>query len=502
MGPTEASGCRDRRAACPRTIGGPVQSGGVHRRGSRLGDVRVRRGRRQSEVIDVKRIGGPRPRRPFVVLLIVGFAALILVGTALLMLPGAAIDGQSVGFTAALFTATSAVCVTGLVLFDTRDGWSPFGQAVILALIQIGGLGFMTGATLLLLVLGRRISVRQQLAAGEMAGRLGTEPIPVLVRRIVAVTLAIEAAGIVAMVAAFSLADRAFGGEQLWRGVFTSISAFNNAGFDLEGGRRSLTEYAGNPLVLLSVMVLAFAGATGYAVWQDIVRQRRWARLHLNTKIVLATTGMLTLVSIAVLLIDEAFTAGTMHHLVLSDAATVAVAESVYARTSGFTAIDLGRAEHGTAIVIMAMMFIGGASASTAGGIKLNTFSVLFYAIVASIRGNNHVHAFGREIPWRQVNRALAVALLAVAFVVGMTYLLSLTVTAPFEVVLFEVISAFATCGLSLGLTGDLEEWSRLLLVFTMFVGRLGPLTFGLALAAQFDRPDRIRYAEADVNIG
>jgi trk system potassium uptake protein len=479
-----------------------VQSGGVHRRGERPGNVRVRRGRRRTEVIEVERPRVRRPSRPGVLILILGFLTLILIGTVLLMLPFASRDEGSAGLIRALFTATSAVCVTGLVLVDTRDNWAPFGQGVILVLIQLGGLGFMTSATLLLMVLGRRMSVRQQLMASETAGRIGAEPIRVLVRRIVIVTLCIEAVGVLALTGAFAIADGRLSGEQFWRGLFTSISAFNNAGFDLEGGGRSLTGYVNQPLVLGFVTILAFAGATGYAVWSDLYRRRRWHPLHLNTKIVLATTGMLTLVGMFVLITNEALTRGSLDDAPISEVLLVATAESVYARTSGFTAIDLARVEHGTVLVIVALMFIGGASASTAGGIKLNTFSVLFFAIVTSIRGNEHVHAFGREIPWRNVNRALSVALLAVALVVLSTFLISLTVDAPFEVILFEAVSAFATCGLSLGLTRELDGLGALIVTVTMFVGRLGPLTFGLALAERFAAADRIRYPEANISIG
>jgi Trk-type K+ transport system membrane component len=199
---------------------------------------------------------------------------------------------------------------------------------------------------------------------------------------------------------------------------------------------------------------------------------------------------------------NEKLTTGAMSDTPMGDALMIASVESIYARTSGFTALNLGEIEHGTVLMLVALMFIGGASASTAGGIKMNTFSVLFFAIVTSIRGNEHVHAFGREISWRHVNRALTVALLAVAFVVGSTYLLSLTMDAPFEALLFEVVSAFATCGLSLGLTSDLDSWGALLLSVTMFVGRLGPLTFALALTQRFEAADRVRYPEANVNIG
>ncbi|MEX2447066.1 MAG: potassium transporter TrkG [Dehalococcoidia bacterium] len=479
-----------------------MQSGGVPRQGSRVGNVRVQRGRRRSQVIDVKRVRIQRPRRPGVLLLILGFLVMIVVGTALLSLPFASAEGTRVPFMTALFTATSAVCVTGLVVADTRETWSPFGQAVIITLIQAGGLGFMTSATLLLMVLGRRLSLRQRMTAGAAAGQIGTMQIGALIRRVVMMTFAVEGVGAAVLVGAFTLHDSAFGLEQLWRGVFTAISAFNNAGFDLEGGGTSLQGYVGNPLVLGSIGVMAFIGATGYAVWWDIWRQRRWRSLQLNTKIVLATSLSLTALSTVVILLSEAVTPGLLHDAPLGEAVEIAALESVYARTSGFTAIDLSLAHDETLLVIIALMFIGGASASTAGGIKINTFTVLFFTIVSSARGDEHVHAFGREIPWRQVNRALSVALLAVALLFVTTFFLAVTTELPLLPVMFEAVSAFATCGLSLGVTGTLDSMSQGIVILAMFVGRLGPLTFALALAERFERRDRFRYPEAEINIG
>lgn len=479
-----------------------MQSGGERRRGAQLGNLRVRRGRRTQHVVTVERPRVARPQRPGVMYLILGFVVLILVGTILLMLPMASEDRASAGFFRALFTATSAVCVTGLVVTDTRDYWSTFGEVTILVLIQLGGLGFMASSTLLFIFLGRRLSVAQRVITGETTFRLGLESLPQLLKRILVMTLTVEAAGALALITLFSIQDRRTDLDTLWRGLFTAVSGFNNAGFDLEGGGRSLTAYAGNPAVLLVVAALTVLGGLGYAVVWDVKEHRRWRHLTLNSKLVLVTYGMLLVVGAVVVFASEAFAGGELAGLSLPQAGVTALAESAYTRTSGFTAVNLGGARPELLMFIAALMFIGGAPASTAGGIKVTTFSSLFFAIVASIKGEEHVHVFGREIPWRQINRALAVALLSVAIVFASGVLLHLTTDAPTDYVLFEAVSAFGTVGLSTGITGTLNEFGQAILVVTMFVGRLGPLTVALALAGRFRGAERVRYPESDLSIG
>lgn len=479
-----------------------MQSSGDTRRGAQPGNLRVRRSRRTSQEITIRRVEIRRPRRPGVLLLIAGFLFLILAGTALLMLPIASESRQGASFMQALFTATSAVCVTGLAVMDTRESWSLFGEIVILALIQLGGLGFMTSATLLLLLLRRRVSMSQQITTGDAAGQFGAVSVPALVRRIILATLGIEAVGVVFMVAAFAIADGQLGTNQWWRGMFTAVSAFNNAGFDIEGGGTSLIRHAGNPMILGGAAVLTFLGGVGYAVWWDVWRTRGWQRLQLNTKIVLATSAALIAAGAAVIMGNEALTPGMLEQEPLAKAFLISVAESVYARTSGFTAMDLSLVHDETALAIIALMFIGGASGSTAGGIKVNTFTVLWVTIVASVRGEEHVHAYGREVSWRQVNRALSVALLSLAVVAGGSFLLAVTTNTSLVRVMFEVVSAFATCGLSMNLTSELNDMSRGIVIALMFIGRLGPLTFAFALAERFQRRERLRYAEAEISIG
>ncbi|MQC17344.1 MAG: Trk family potassium uptake protein [Chloroflexi bacterium] len=480
-----------------------MHSGGEQRRGVQIGNVRVRRGRRQRQVVAVERPQMRRPRRPGLSIIFIGLIALIALGTGLLMLPAASREEGSVGFLVALFTATSAACVTGLVVRDTLDTWTPFGQVIIFMLIQIGGLGFMASATLLLLILGRRVSIAQRVVTASLTGSLGGSSVGDLLRRITLMTLAFEVAGAVVLVTIFAIHDDALDLHLIWRGIFTSVSAFNNAGFDLEGGGRSLTAYANSPVVLLTVALLATAGSVGYATIWDVNRTRGWSRLTLNTKVVLSTFAVLILVGMATIFFREAFGDGVLEPLSWPNALVAAFAESAYARTSGFSALDLGSAAPEVLLVIAGLMFIGGASGSTAGGIKVNTFTTLFVTIIAAARGQERVHLFQREIPWPQVNRALTVALLAVAIVFAIT--IGLTATNP-ELdpihVIFEAFSAFGTTGLSAGITGSLNAAGQVIIILGMFVGRVGPLAIALVLAGRFSGRERIRYPESEINIG
>ncbi|MEZ4502855.1 MAG: potassium transporter TrkG [Dehalococcoidia bacterium] len=479
-----------------------MQQRGSRRPGARAGNVRVRIGRRRAQETVVHRRPVRRPRQPSVVLLLGGFAGLIITGTVLLALPIASRDGHSAGFLTALFTSTSAVCVTGLVVVDTWDHWSTFGQVVIALLIQLGGLGFMTSSTLLLLVLRRRVSLAQRLVTAETLGVVGSRDIRHFVRRIVIATLLIEAAGAVVLTLLFAANDGGLSGRQIWRGTFTAISAFNNAGFDLEGGFHSLTLFSGNAPILGSVAALMVLGGTGFAVWTDIARHRRWRPLAVDTKIVIALSLALWGLGAGVLLFDELQPGGALEGASTLTAGVDATALSVFARTSGFSPVDLTEVRDEMLFFLSGLMFIGGASASTAGGIKLTTFAILGFAIIASLRGEAHVTAFERELPWRLVNRALSVALLAVGLVFAAAFTLALTSEQPFTVMFFEAVSAFSNTGLSAGVTTTLDTAGRLLIILVMYVGRLGPLTVALALAGRDQLGGRFRYAEEQVSIG
>jgi trk system potassium uptake protein len=448
------------------------------------------------------RAGGRPPQRSAFtppLLLALGFAALIVLGALLLTLPAASVSGRPTGPLDALFTATSAVCVTGLVVVDTADYWSGFGQAVILVLMQLGGLGFMTSATLLLFVFGRRVTLRERLLIRAELGGESLAGLDAIVRRIVAMTLAIEAAG--AAVLALRFSREYPPGDALWRGVFYAVSAFTNGSFDLSGGFRSLAPYRQDALILLPIAALIIIGGLGAATLADVARRDGLPRLTLDTKLILSVTGALLLVGTAAVLALEWGNPATLGGLPLGDRLLNAFFHAVVPRTAGFTSLDVPQLTQATQAVTIVLMFIGAAPGSTGGGVKVTTFAVLMAAIVSNVRGRQQVEAFRREIPLPVVVRALTVLLLGLALVVAVAIVLTITEAVTFTVALFEAVSAFATVGLSTGLTPQLSPAGKIVLMLTMFAGRLGPLTLALALA-QAQRPVTRRYASEPVKIG
>jgi trk system potassium uptake protein TrkH len=470
--------------------------------GSRPGDRRIRvelAKPRQYRVGEARRVR--RPPQPAVVL-VVGFAVVIAVGTVVLMLPISSASGAWTRPLDALFTATSAVCVTGLVVLDTGTYWSGFGQASILVMIQVGGFGFMTGSTLLFfMLLGRRTGLRDRVLVQASTGVPDLGSVTTLVKRIAAFTVVAELSGAVVLTAAFA-ADGVAPGQAVWWGVFHAISAFNNAGLDLIGEFRSLTGYADDPWILAPIGVLVVVGGLGFAIVGDAFGKGRWNRFALETKVVLLTTAALIVVGALAIGMFEWSNPSTLGALPEVQRPLNALFESVTLRTAGFSALDTGGLVEASLFVVMALMFIGGASGSTAGGIKVNTFSILLVAIVSTARGVPSAQVFGRRIPHILIYRALSVALLSIAVVFGVGLLLELTASAPsFVQVMFEAISAFGTVGASTGITPGLPDPARLVLIAAMFIGRLGPLTLVLALTARA-RPVLSRPAVETMRIG
>ena len=475
------------------------------RPGRRPGDRRVHVGQTRAQTFTVRPPRRLRRSPSPALSLLVLFAILITVGTVLLSLPMATNADSSTRLIDALFTATSAACVTGLTVLDTASHWSPFGQVVILLLIQAGGFGIMAGSTLLLrIVLGRRTTLRDRLLVQESLGGLQLGTVTSLLTRIALFTIVAELTGAIVLSVAFVSGPEAGPpGDPLgiWWGVFHSISAFNNAGFDLTGDFRSLAPFVDDWVVLLTVAMLLTLGGLGFAVVGDAIDKRRWWRMALETKLVLMATAALLVGGTLLIGFTEWSNPETLGALPTEQRLLNALFESATLRTAGFTALDTGAFAEATLFVVMALMFIGGASGSTAGGIKVNTFSVLLIAIVSTVRGQPSAIAFGRRIQHQIVYRALAVALLAIAFVFVIGLGLTLTTDATFVQTLFEAVSAFGTVGATTGITPELSDPARLITAFAMFVGRLGPLTLVLALAARA-RPVRIRPAVEAIRIG
>jgi trk system potassium uptake protein TrkH len=338
----------------------------------------------------------------------------------------------------------------------------------------------------------------------ESLGGIHLGSVMSVLRGIAIFTIVCEVVGAVVLSFAFTSGPEAGPpGDPLgiWWGIFHSVSGFNNAGFDLTGGFRSLTPFVDDWVVLLTIAVLLSLGGLGFAIVGDAVTTRRWSRLALETKIVLSTTAALLVAGTLLIGFTEWSNPATLGALPAEQRILNALFESATLRTAGFTALDTGAFLEASLFVVMALMFIGGASGSTAGGIKVNTFSVLLIAIASTVRGQPSAQAFGRRIQHAVVYRALAVALLAVAFVFVIGLGLTLTSEATFVQTLFEAISAFGTVGASTGITPELEDPARLITAFAMFVGRLGPLTLVLALAARA-RPVPFRPAVESVRIG
>jgi potassium uptake TrkH family protein len=421
-------------------------------------------------------------RRPGIVVAL-GFVAAIAVVTLALMLPVAHEHGVRTTARQALFTATSAVCVTGLTVVDTPGHWSAFGEVVIAAGIQFGGLGFMTSAVLLGLAVARRLGLRTRVLAAAETRAVGLGDVRRVVRGVALVSVVTEAS--VALV----LAARLWGGygrspgRALYEGVFHAVTAYNNAGFALYSD--NLVGFVADPWICLPIAAAVVLGGIGFPVLFELRRElrtpRRWS---IHTKITVLGYALLTLAGTLALTAFEWGNPRTLGPLDVPGKLLVGLSQGgVQPRTAGFNSIDYGQANETSLLVTDMLMFIGGGPGGTAGGIKVTTFLVLFFAILAEVRGDPRVDAFRREIPTAVVRQALSVALLGVALVATATLALLAITDLDLDRVLFEVVSAFGTVGLSTGITASLPASGQYLLILLMFAGRLGPVTLATALA-------------------
>lgn len=430
-------------------------------------------------------------------ILVIGFAVLIFVGAVLLSLPVASASGHRTDVLTALFTATSAVCVTGLVVVDTATYWSGFGQVVILLLIQIGGLGFMTMTTLIFIIAGKRITLKERLLIKDSLNSNTLEGIVQFVRYILIFTLVMELLG------AFFLAF-VFVPEQGWRhglvlSVFHSVSAFCNAGFDLIGDFRSLTPYVNNPIVNLTISILVIMGGLGFSVVNDILETRNWKRLRFHSKIVLSITAILLVGSAILFFLLE--NGNTMAGLPIHGKALSTLFMSMTPRTAGFNTLDMASLSSGALFLVILLMFVGGSPGSTAGGVKTATIGVLIFSLVSVLKGRKDTEVFGRTIDSDTVRRALTVTMIGFALLSVDIFILSTTEAAGLTEIVFEAVSAFGTVGLSMGITTKLTTIGRVLIMLTMFVGRVGPLTIAFAISEiqSSKRSGEYRYPEGKV---
>ncbi|NNV07263.1 TrkH family potassium uptake protein [Geobacillus sp. C56-T2] len=433
-------------------------------------------------------------------ILVLGFALIILAGALLLTLPMATVNGKGLPFLDALFTATSATCVTGLVVVDTGTTFTLFGQLVILALIQVGGLGFMTFATLFAFLLGKRISLKERLLLQEALNQLTIEGIVRLVKRIFIFTIVIEGVGGVLLSLRFAL-DMPVG-RAIYFGFFHAISNFNNAGFDLMGEFRSLTGYVDDPVVSLVVPLLIILGGIGFIVMNEVYEYRQTRRLSLHTKVVVATTGWLLLASMALILVLEWNNPKTMGPLSLSGKLLSAFYQAVTPRTAGSNTLNIPDLTQPTLFLIIFLMFVGASPGSTGGGIKTTTFTTLLGAVWSQIRGKEDVVLFRNRVIYDTVYKSLTVTMSGLFIVMLVTMVLTVTENGKdFLMILFEATSAFGTVGLSMGLTPELSPLGKMVIILTMFAGRVGPLTIAYAVTLR-RQPDPFRYPKGRMMIG
>ncbi|MEV0855097.1 TrkH family potassium uptake protein [Nocardia fluminea] len=418
-------------------------------------------------------------------MVVLGFGAATMVGTLLLMLPVATESRTMTGFVPALFTAVSAVCVTGLVVVDTESHWSMFGELVVLGLIQVGGLGIMTLASLLGLLVARRMGLRMQLIAQSETKTLRLGESRRVVIGVIRMSLAVEAVVAAALTARFVFGYGESGWRGLYLGVFHAISAYNNAGFALYAD--NLIGFAADPLIMVPVAVAFIIGGLGfpvvYEVSKSLRRQGRRRRWSLHTRITVLTYFALALLGIVFVIGLEWSNPGTLGPMSTPQKLLVGGFGGLTPRTAGFNNVDVGAMNSSTLLVTDVLMFIGGGSAGTAGGIKVTTFALLAFVIVAEVRGEPTVHVLDRKLAAPVQRQAVTVALLGVgAVVLGTITLLTIT-GMDLDDVLFEAVSAFGTVGLSTGITADIPDPGLLVLVALMFLGRLGPITLATALA-------------------
>jgi trk system potassium uptake protein len=432
--------------------------------------------------------------------IVFAFAAGILLGAALLLLPIATEGPERASFTTALFTSTSALCVTGLVVVDTPTYWSSFGQTVVLGLIQVGGLGIMTLASLLALLVARRLGLRTRLIAQAETAAPGLQDVRRLALGVVVLSLLFETVAAFVLTLRFWITYEMSFGSAVWHGVFHAISAFNNAGFALWND--SLVRFATDGWITLTVALAIIAGALGFPVWLEL-RRRVLSPQHwtLHTKLTLGVTLALLAFGFVAVAAFEWSNPATLGPLDAGGKLSAAFFQSVTPRTAGFNTVDYGSMEQETLFITDLLMFIGGGSASTAGGIKVTTFALLVLVVWSEVRGDPQVNAFGRRIPMHAQRQAFSVVFIAAVAVFAGTLALMALDDHPFRDVLFEATSAFGTVGLSTGITADWGELGRLVLIALMFLGRTGPYTLAVALALR-ERKRLYRFPEERPLIG
>lgn len=436
---------------------------------------------------------------------LLGFCLIILLGAVLLWLPFSSRSGEFTNPLTALFTATSATCVTGLAKVDTFLYWSPVGQGVILALIQVGGLGFVTMISILSFLLNQKFSLSQRLVMATALNMNNVSGVVGVVRRAIIGTFFLEFCG--AVLLSFRFVPLWGWGKGLWFSVFHSISAFCNGGFDLMGGHTgefsSFVGFSDDPLVLLTLIFLINAGGLGFFVWEDLIEQRgRWSGLSLYSQICIVMSGSLVALGFVMFALLEWHNPDTLGYMSTETKLLNALFQSCTLRTAGFATIDQGALTDGAALVSIGLMLIGGSSGSTAGGLKTVTVAVLMLALRQNMKGHNDVVVSGRRIPHHQVLNAMVLLQMMLVFFFCGSLALTITDEGAFLPAVYEAASAIGTVGLSMNLTPNLNALSSLVIVLLMFLGRVGILSCSIAFLTSKRKADIVKYPTYDLFIG
>ena len=437
-------------------------------------------------------------------IILLSFLLLVLLGSGLLSLPIAAADGAAVPYIDALFTATTATCVTGLVTVTTATAWSTFGQAVILLLAQIGGLGVITVVSWLMVLSHRKLSLSDNLLLQDAFNVNTLSGLSKFVKKVVLGTFVVEGAG--ALLYMVVLVPQ-FGWRGVWYSVFNAVSAFCNAGMDVIGDN-SLLNYATNEWMNGVTAALIILGGLGYVVWWDVWRVlcnprcRGWRYLTLHSKIVLTLTAILLAGGTALLLLAEHDNPATLGGMNWWDKIQCAFFQSVTCRTAGFAAIPQEGLTNTGALISMLLMFVGGSPVGTAGGVKTTTIAVLCVTAYCTITGRRQIGLFNRSLSSATIRKAVAVVGMSLTVLLGSTILLSLVTDAPLVDILYETTSATATVGLTRGLTPQLNVWGKLIVIATMYFGRIGPISLAIALGSQKAERNRVKDPTEEISVG
>lgn len=449
--------------------------------------------------------------------LAVGFLVVIAITTCLLSLPISSKSGEPTKLLDALFTATSAVCVTGLSVVNTLTHWSLFGKIVIICAIQIGGLGFMSLVSMLFIVLGKRITFKNRLIMQEALNFNTTAGVVRFSKMVVVGTFVVE--GIGAFFLAFAFVPEYGWAKGIWYSIFHAISAFCNAGFDLIGSD-SLIPYVGNTLVNMVIMLLIILSGLGFTVWLDTYKTLKYklsapehytwkqaiSKLSLHTKLVYVITGVLLVSGAVIIFIMEYHNPDTLGTLTFKEKILAAMFQSVSPRTAGFATIPPAQMTTTSKLLTLILMFIGGSPAGTAGGIKTVTVGILVICAIATIKGEEKTVIFKRRISFRAISRALTIVMIGVTVITVVIGILSTTESFDFMDIVFEAVSAFATVGTTLGITPYLSTVGKCVIIVVMFIGRLGPITIAVALMVRQNKKDKnkgkIEYPEEKIMVG